>query len=264
MRNYPYVVVTSGLPSEPDFLLKALDKLKIPYFFAARDVQPGENSVERLRSELNAADVVLVVPGPQEMFSKDAESEAVESRKSTDPAFKVIPVLTSLEVTHRVPDWLKGVKPLFYDQNDPSGAIVSVVKTLLPDIETRAEVTLDELLAEAEALKLRLEFIEDQYRHSLILLGVSALVFAAGFFTVIYAVRSGAGNPLSGFYQFFGLVLLVVGGISLFFSSLNWSSQYRRSRLAGPLIKLGSNVISQTKDFLKVEHKEQGVYSPSS
>jgi hypothetical protein len=249
MRNYPYVVVISGPTPVADFLLKALDKLEIPYFFASRNVQPGENSAERVRSELNAADVVLLVPDTN--GSSDQELEPLKARKSTDPAFKVIPVFFGSEPTSPLPDWLKDVEPLFYNLNNPWRTMASIANSLIPDVEAPRELTLDELLAEAEALKLRLQFIEDQYQHSLILLGVSSLVFASGFFIVIYAVRAGAGSPLSGFFQFFGLVILVVGGFSLFFSTLNWSSQYKRSRLALHVKNIGDKVIIRTKEFLK-------------
>ncbi|HEV2829463.1 MAG TPA: hypothetical protein VGW76_17830 [Pyrinomonadaceae bacterium] len=254
MRKYPYVVVTGFTPAT-GFLVKALADLEIPNF-AEKNIQPGENRAERLRTELEAADVVLVVPGSPEVFSEDIDSEAVKSRKSKDPAFKVIPVRSNLESGPTLPDWLKDVKPLFYDPNNPSGTIAAIANSLIPDVEAPRELTLDELLAEAEALKLRLQFIEDQYRHSLLLLGVSSLVFAAGFLTVIYAVRAGAGSPLSGFFQFFGLVMLVVGGFSLFFSILNWSSQYKRSRLARRVKKSGLVVIDKTKKFLGVADDE--------
>jgi hypothetical protein len=243
MRNYPYVVVLSR-PTVSQSLRKALVDLEIPNFFDARDVLPGENRAERVRAELNAADVVLVAPGTAEVLS-DRELEALLSRKSADPAFKVIPLFSSSETTP--PDWLKGVEPLFDDPDNPSKTMASIVSSLIPAIETRPEETLDELLAEAKALVLRLQFIEDQYRHSLVLLGLSSLVFAAGFLTVTYAVRAGSGNPLSGFYQFFGLVVLVVGGFSLFFSILNWSSQYRRSRLARRVKEFGLDVIDETE-----------------
>lgn len=257
MRNYPYVVVISGSTPGSQSLIAALDNLEIPNFQPERDIKPGENWAERLRAELNAADVVLVPSGPQGMFLEGTELEVVKSRKYTDPAFKVIPVVSSSEVTPVIPDWLEGIEPLIYNPTDPTGAVVSIVKSLIPDTETRPVVTLDELLAEAEALALRLKFIEDQYRHSLILLGISALVFVAGFFTVTYAVRTGAGNPLSGFYQFLGLVGIVVGGISLFFCSLNWSAQYKKSRLARHVRKNGWKVISRTQLFLEDKHKHK-------
>jgi hypothetical protein len=263
MRNYPYVVVISGFTSLGDSLMKSLDDLEIPNFSAERDLQPGENSSERLGAELDAADVVLVIPGPQRTSSEELELEAVKSRKSTDSELKVIPVLSSLEISPELPDWLKDVKPLFYDPNNSSQTIASVVNSLIPDIEAGPEETFAEVLAEAEGLALRLQSIVDQFRHSKILLIVSASVFAAGVVTVTLTARAEAAIPLSGFYQFLGLVVLVVGGFSLFYSILNWSSKYQKASLARRLIEKGMSVIDESKYFLQTQHEQMEASSPS-
>lgn len=251
MRNHPYVVVISGSPSEADFLKKALDDLEIRSFFPQRDIQLGENLDQRVRAELDTADAVLVGTSAQEVFSEFKELEGIKSRKSTDRAFKIIPVVPSSQVPPAPPDWLQGVKPLLYAFNDPSGTMRSLVRSLTPGRETDPEETLDELLTEAERLVLRLKSTYDQYRHSRNLLGISFVVFASGVGMLTYGIRTGAGNPLSGFFQFFGLVVLALGGYFSFHSIVNWSSNYQRFLLSRRLLEEGSSVISASKSFLK-------------
>jgi len=145
----------------------------------------------------------------------------------------------------------QGVQPLLSNRDNPSRTISSLVKSLIPDIETGPEETLDGLLAEAELLVLRLQSIFDKNQHSLTLLAISSVVFASGVWMVRHGILTRAGNPLYGFYQFFGVLVLALGGLFLFYSIVTWSSNYKRLVLSRRLLKEGLSVIRASKSFLQ-------------
>ena len=253
MRNDPYVVVISGLQTEAEFLSNLLEDLGVSSFFPGRDTQPGENRAERLRTELNTADVVLVGANPPKVELEELQN--AKSRRAMDPAFTIIPVVSRSEPTI-APGWLQAFKPLVYDVNDPAKTISSLVRVLMPDRETEPEETLDELVAEAERLLLRLKSTFDQYRHSRILLGISFLVFASGVSLVTIGIWTGTGGALSGFLQFLGLVVLPLGGFFFLYSIVNWSSNFQRKLRSQRLIDEGDLIILEYKSFREANPRQ--------
>lgn len=249
MRNDPYVVVISGLQTEAEFLSNLLEDLGVSSFFPGRDTQPGENRAERLRTELNTADVVLVGANPPKVELEELQN--AKSRRAMDPAFTIIPVVSRSEPTI-APGWLQAFKPLVYDVNDPAKTISSLVRVLMPDRETEPEETLDELVAEAERLVLRLKSTFEQYRHSRIVVGISFLAFSSGVSLVTIGMWTGTGSALSGILQFLGLVVLPLGGFFFLYSIVNWSSTFQRKLRAQRLIEEGHSIISEYESFRKV------------
>jgi len=205
LQSKPHVVILA--PHDlgvAEALSNGLNHYGISTFLSAQDIKPGQIWIKRIRDEINSANAAIVFSSPSYQTNwTELEIELLNHRLSADPAFIVIPIIRNPNELDSLPKALRSFQalPLHDGEFTPSvskqlaEAVFSSWDAATQDTQSsETRETLSQLIAEAEVVLSRLEFIELSKKYSpfiyenIVLLSVTSV----GIFLCIIAFISRA------------------------------------------------------------------------